>query len=223
MLAPPGPQGWAHATVQSLLEQSRSVNLLFDHSQRFLGFISCGIYVSHCCRYFPSAFTWDQRAGPSAAMVAAPFTAVGVASGVLALSKAAWKLGSSLSKLNQENNIVDTTVQDLAAEVKSLGNECDLVYAELEEVASKGETASPPADDVDGRMWDCLATQVEESSRTMHDLDLFVKSVRGEESSFIGPVQRQRKLDKSKDQIATIRTEVGRHTDNLRTTRLLIT
>ncbi len=150
-------------------------------------------------------------------MVATPFTAVGVASGVLALSKAAWKLGSSLSKLNQDTNIVDASVQNLAAEVKSLANECDLVYAELEEVASKAETAAPPLDDVDGRMWNCLATQVEESSRTMHELDLFVKNFRGEESSFIGPAQRQR------NQIASIRTKVGRHTDNLRTTRLLIT
>lgn len=155
-------------------------------------------------------------------MMVTPFTAVGVASGVLALSKAAWKLGSSLSKLNHDTNVVDTTVQNLAEEVKALGIECELVYAELEEVASKAETASPPPDDVDGRMWDCVATQVEESSRTMHELDLFVKNVRGKESVFIGQTQRQRKLDKSKDHIASIRAQVCQHTDNLRTTRLLI-
>jgi hypothetical protein len=155
-------------------------------------------------------------------MVVTPFTAVGAASAVLAVSKAAWKLGSSLSKLDQDTKIVDTTVKNLAGEVKSLGNECDLVYAELEEVVSKSETGSPPPYDVGGRMWNCLATQVEETSRTMQELELFVKSVRGEESSFIGQAQRQRKLDKSKDQIASIRTKVCRHTDNLRTTLLLI-
>ena len=56
----------------------------------------------------------------------------------------------------------------------------------------------------------------------MQELGLFVKSVREEESSFIGQAQRQKKLDRSKDQIASIRTKICRHTDNLRTTLLLI-
>jgi hypothetical protein len=155
-------------------------------------------------------------------MVVTPFTAVGTASAVLALSKAAWKLGISLSKLDQDTEIIDTTVKCLAGEVKSLGNEFDLLYAELEEVVSKGETGSLPPYDVDGRMWHCLAMQVEETSRTMQELELFVRSVRGEESSFISQAQRQRNLDKRKDQIASIRTKVCMHTNNLRTTLLLI-
>jgi hypothetical protein len=155
-------------------------------------------------------------------MVVAPFIAVGTASALLALSKAAWKLGSSLSKLDQGTQIVDTTVKNLAGEVKSLSNECDLIYAELEEVVSKSKTGSPPPYDVDGKMWNCLATQVEETSLTMQELELFVKSIRGEESSFIGQAQRQRKLDKSMDQITSIRTKVCRHANNLRTTLLLI-
>lgn len=155
-------------------------------------------------------------------MVVTPPTTVGTASAVLALSKAAWKLGSSLSKLDQDTKTVDATVKNLAEETRSLSNECDLVYAELEEVVRRGETGSPPLDDVDGRMWKCLEMQVEEISRTMQQLELFVKSVRGEESTFIGQAQRQRKLDKSKDQIAGIGTDVCRHTVNLRTMLLLI-
>jgi len=151
-------------------------------------------------------------------MVVTPLTA----SAVLALSKAAWKLGSSLSKLDQDTKIDDTTIKNLAGEVKSLGNECDLVYAELEEVASKSETGSPLPYDDDGRMWNCLATQVEETSRTMQELELFVKSVRWEGFSFVDHAQCQRKLDKGNGQIASIRTKVCRHTDNLRTTLLLI-
>ena len=71
-------------------------------------------------------------------------------------------------------------------------------------------------------MWNCLATQLEDTSRIMQELELFVRSVRGEESSFIGQAQRQRKLNKSKDQIASIRTKVCWQTDNLRTMLLLI-
>lgn len=148
-----------------------------------------------------------------------PFTAAGTASAVLALSKAAWKLGSSLSNLHQDTRIVDNTVRNLAEEIKSLGNECDLAYAELEEIVIKSETISPPPYDVDGRIWNSLATQVEETSRTIKELELFVKSVREEKLNFIGQAQRQRE---SKDQIAGIRTKVCRHTDNLRTTLLLI-
>ena len=155
-------------------------------------------------------------------MVVTPLTAVGTASAVIALSKAAWKLGSSLSKLDQDTKIVDATVKNLVGEVRSLGNECDLVYAELEEVVSNSETGSPLPFDVDGSMWNCLVTQVEETSRTMQELELFVKSVGGEESGFIAQAHRQRKLDESKDQIASIRTNVCRHSDNLRTTLLLI-
>lgn len=108
-------------------------------------------------------------------MEVTPFTVVGTASAVLALSKAAWKLGISLSKLDQDTEIVDTTVTNLVGEVKSLGNECDLVYAELEEVRRKSETGSLAPFDVDGKMWNCLATQVEETSRTTQELDMLSK------------------------------------------------
>jgi hypothetical protein len=155
-------------------------------------------------------------------MVVTQFSAVGAASAVLELSKAAWKLGSSLSKLDLDTTIVDTTVKNLAGEVKSLGNECDLVYTKLEGVVSKSETASPQPYDVDNRIWICLATQVEDTSRTMQELELFFKSVRVEESSFTSQAQRQRKLDHIKGQIASIRTKVYRQTDNLRTMRQLI-
>jgi hypothetical protein len=155
-------------------------------------------------------------------MVFIPFTAVGTASAVLALSKAAWKLGISLSKLDQDPKNVDTTVKDLIGDVKSLSNECDLVYVELEEVISKSEIGSPPTYDVDGKMRIRLATQVEEASQTMQELELFVKGVRGEESCFIGQVQHRWKLDQSRNQIASIRTKVCRHTDNFHTTLLLI-
>ena len=155
-------------------------------------------------------------------MVVTQYTAAGTSSAVLALSKAAWKLGSSLSKLDQDTRIVDITVKDLAGEVKSLGNECDLIYAELEGIVSESGTGSPLPYDIDGKIWSCLVTQVEETSQTMQELDLFVKSVRGDESSFIAQDQRQRKLDNSREHITSIRTKVYRQTDNLRTTLLLI-
>ncbi|KAE8442902.1 hypothetical protein EG329_002574 [Mollisiaceae sp. DMI_Dod_QoI] len=155
-------------------------------------------------------------------MVVTLFTAVGTASDVLELSKVSWKLAISLSQLDQETKAVDSTIKNLADEVKSLSNECDLVYAELEEIVNKSETESLPPFDVDDKTWNCLAMQVEETRRTMQELELFVKSVKGEEPSLIGHAQGQMKLDKREDQITSIRTKVCRHTDNLRTTLLLL-
>lgn len=154
-------------------------------------------------------------------MVVTQFTATGTASVVLTLSKAAWRLGAALSKLDQDIKFV-TTVKNLAEEVKSLGNECDLIYAELEAVVSNDEAGRPPLHDVDGRMWDCLATQVDETGRTLQELELFAKTLRGEQSNSISQVQHQQELEKSKDQITTFRTKICRHADNLRTTLLLI-
>ena len=147
---------------------------------------------------------------------------MGTASAVLALSKEAWELGNSLSKLDQGTKIIDTTVKNLAGEVKSLGNECELVYAELEVVSSKSEMGSNLPYDADGRIWSCLVTQVEETSRTIQELELFVKGIGGEESNFINQPQRQRKRDKSKDRIASMRIKVCWHTENWRTVLLLV-
>jgi hypothetical protein len=144
-----------------------------------------------------------------------PCIAVGTASTIFTLSKVAWTLGSSLSKLDHDTRIVDTRVRDLAEEVKSLGNECGLLYAELEEGASQGKTGSTLPYDIDDRTWNCVVRQVEEIGGTMQELELFIIIV-GEE------VQRQRGLDKGNDQIARISAKVCRHTDNLHQTLLLI-
>ena len=149
---------------------------------------------------------------------------MGTASAVLALSKTAWKLGISFSEYDQEAKVIDTTVNrsDLAGEVTSLGNECDLIYAELEEVVKRRETESLPPCDEDGRTWNCLAMQVEETSRTMRELKLWGKHSREEEPSLSDQAECQMERDISTKQVASIRAKICRHIVNLRTTLLLI-
>lgn len=124
-------------------------------------------------------------------------TTVATTSAVLALSKAAWRVGLSLSTLNEDADIIGSAVQDLAAEVKELGIGCDQAHATLEEVADKKTTASPAIQTADDTLWACLAVQVDEASRMIQELELFINIVRGEETRFIGQAQRLRKLDKS--------------------------
>lgn len=149
------------------------------------------------------------------------FAAADTASAILALSKAAWKLGSSLSKLDQDTPVVNATVKNLMDEVRSLGDICDLVCAELEQAVTKNRLDTPPSHDVGSRILICLATQVEETSTTIQELEQFVRMVRGEELGIVGQAQRQRKLDKSKDQLLNINTRIRRQTTNLRIVLLL--
>jgi len=153
-------------------------------------------------------------------MAATTFTASGTTSAVLALGKASWRIGIALSNLDEDADIVGVKVKDLSGEVKALGNECDLIYATLEEL--DGATGPSPMTGVDSAMWDCLGTQVDEACRTVHELELFVRIVKGEETRFIGQAQRSRRLDKSKDRIAETGIRVVRHTNAFRLTLLLI-
>jgi hypothetical protein len=154
-----------------------------------------------------------------------PYASLGTASVILELNKAAWKLGILLSKLDHDTKLTDTGIKILAEDVKSLANECDLVYADLEEVAYRNETKLPQPYGVDGRFWDWLAPQAEETIQTLQDIELFAKGVREEipeTPSFISQAERQMRLDKNKDQITTLRAKICRHTDSWGLTLLLI-
>lgn len=149
-------------------------------------------------------------------------SAAGTTTAVIALSRSAWKLAIALSKLHQDTKVVDSTVKDLAGAVKSLGVEFDLVYAELEQVISKSTAGSLPRHHVDDRIWTCLAAQMEETSETMHEVELFVNCDSGEESDPVAQARRQRRLGESKDQIKSVEKKVYRHANNLHTTVLLL-
>jgi len=151
-----------------------------------------------------------------------PAPALGIASPVLALSKAAWRLGISLSRLDRDTGVVDHMIKSLAEEIKSLGNQCDLVYAELEEVTGKAGTDSLPPYDLDGRMWNHLNLQANEASRTMRDLERFFQTVREAHFSPTFESQRQNKPEGAMSQITSFKTRVCRHTDNLHTALLVV-
>jgi hypothetical protein len=143
-------------------------------------------------------------------------------SAVLTLSKAAWSVGLSLSTLNEDADIIGSTVQDLAAEVKSLGVECDQAYTTIGEVVDKKAKSSSSTQSTDDTAWDCLAIQVDDALRMLQELEHFTKIVKGEDTRFIGQAQRLRRLAKSQEKIAHTRSRVTRHTIDLRFTLLLI-
>lgn len=149
-------------------------------------------------------------------------TAASTTSAVLSLGKQAWKLGIALSKLDQETKDSEITFQSLTDGIKSLGIECDLVYAGLDAILNRSEREPPPLYNIDERSWSCLDSHIEKIKQTFQELEMFVARVRGERSSFYGGVLRQRTLDECKDHIGAFRTKVCRHADNLQTMLLLI-
>jgi hypothetical protein len=135
--------------------------------------------------------------------------AASIAPEVLALSKRAWKLGAALSKLDQYVQVANTTATVLTETVKSLGNECDLVYAELESAMSGGEAGSPLLHHNDATTWHCLEMHTKETGRTLNELEAIVR-------------ERPQTLIQTNANAEGIHMRLCRHTDNLRTILLLI-
>jgi hypothetical protein len=141
--------------------------------------------------------------------VTTSMAAASIAPEVLALSKRAWKLGAALSKLNQYVKVVDTTATVLTETVKSLGNECDLVYAELEAAISGREAGPPLLHYNDATTWHCLEMHIKETGRTLLELEAVVR-------------ERSQTLIQTNANVEGIRIRLCRHTENLRTVLFLI-
>jgi len=160
-------------------------------------------------------------------MEAFPFAAAAgeTASAALVLSKAAWKLGNSLSNLSRDTQLVDPEMENVANDVKVLGTECDVLYTELEKAKRSHETRSIPAANIDydhKRLWNCLTVDIDEAGRSLQELEMLMRRMKDEEARSGFYVQDQSLIDRSKTQIASIRTQIRRNADQLRTLSLTV-
>ncbi|PVH97451.1 hypothetical protein DM02DRAFT_730542 [Periconia macrospinosa] len=155
-------------------------------------------------------------------MVVTPSLPARIASAILALSKQAWKLGSCLSKLENSSIHIRSAVKALTEDVKTLGAECDLLYAELEEAAKESKINSGRLHDIDERVWIFLQRQVGEIGFTMSELGLFIESVRSENYGFYSQPQNCQRSDEGEEQLASFKRRICRETDNFRTILLII-
>lgn len=152
-------------------------------------------------------------------MVLEPLTAIGAASSVLTLTTEAWKLGKATYKLYKDTHNVDETVKNLGSEVTALGDTCNFVHEQLEDVIRVPKSGSYSASgyDNDGRLWKCIHAEVEQCGSTLRDLRALVDSVKEEGPNFIAQAKRQLKLNKSKEEITSIRQRIGTHMASLQT------
>jgi hypothetical protein len=155
-------------------------------------------------------------------MAATPYAAARTTSAILSLGKRAWRLGVFLLKIEPATELLDTTIAMLTEEIKTLGLECDLVYSELETVTNTNGATSSLLHDLDDRIWLSLQTIVQETDLTMDRLETFLERNRGLQSGVSSHPQIPKRVEKEKEHIASVRTEVCRHTDNLHAVLLLI-
>ena len=153
-------------------------------------------------------------------MVSSSPTIASAASAVLTLREATSRLKISISKLDQNNQLVDGTISMLAEHVNLLCNSCDVVYAGVDEVAKRSE--SPPPFGTNTSIWRYLTAQLEETSHTIRESSLFVQTIGEERSDYIGQAQSWRMLEETQDQIPKITANIRRHEENLNNTLILI-
>ncbi|KAF2848061.1 hypothetical protein T440DRAFT_481142 [Plenodomus tracheiphilus IPT5] len=141
---------------------------------------------------------------------------------LLSLSRTAWKLGLSLSKLSQHVEFLDTIVSDLAAEAKALSVACDFLYCRLKELA-EGSTVMPTGfRGCDTEIWDCLTSQLSIIGDITVELDHFVKSNARLDSPDVQRLQYLTRPGTQRNVILALQTKISRHSDDLTMTLLLI-
>ena len=158
----------------------------------------------------------------SVIMVMSPFTAEGMASAILALSKAARRLSCSISNLNHKNRTADISLKSLGGAIKSFDDICNLLHTELDELIASSKIGSAPPHCAENILWHCLAMQVEQASRGLHVLDPYFTDTGEDQSDSITEAQPQLNLESCRDHLANVSTEICRHTENLCVTLLTI-
>lgn len=154
--------------------------------------------------------------------MADPFTAVGTAAAVLQLAQAAFSLGKAVYQLYTDTKVVDETVKSLIAELNSIGTTCELVHQEIEPILRQPKSGSNSTYDEDGRLWRCIAAEVERVKQTLHDFEGIVERVKEESRLFFTQTTRQVKLNTAKDKMLILRQRIGTHTDCLQTILLTV-
>ncbi|KAK6369968.1 hypothetical protein LTR64_005207 [Lithohypha guttulata] len=144
-----------------------------------------------------------------------------IASAVLALSKTASRLSAFLLRLDGNELSADDSLKNLAVDVQSLARECDSIFIALKELMSKHKSQVPPHNEIDSKVWSCLATVVQATSRTIQQTELVAKNIAGYPGNITTPSQHEIQMGRGKDQIACMQTEIYRHNRNLHAMRLL--
>ena len=142
------------------------------------------------------------------------------------LAKSAWGVGESLRTFVGQAKDVNNTVVDLLSEAKGLGNACDVVRKQLEEL--RDEYGSGFANYVQGEahedpMWTAFSSELGAIRRTMKRFRKSLEGLDEEKSSIVGKAWKQYNLDSKAPEIAELRSKVRSHTAALQMVMLSIT
>ncbi|KAK5733473.1 hypothetical protein LTR17_009718 [Elasticomyces elasticus] len=139
-----------------------------------------------------------------AEVVAIATAAAGAAKAV----KVAWDLGNAIYSFVDKVRDNDSTVENLAAEVRNLGDICDLVRCLLDEVSLRASQNSVA-------VWLCLGKQVASCENTLDKLRIQVEKLGHGPSTRTARLKRQARLEWDYTKIKEIREQISRHVTNL--------
>lgn len=149
-------------------------------------------------------------------------TAIATNSAALVLSKTAWTVGLTLSKLARETTCTELCLISLVDDVKVLGNECDRIYVESSELLKHKRSNSNHRIDVDENVWSCLAQQIGELEKLMRQLEKLIGDIDRNNRDLVGQLWEASKAEKYRDHLAYIRTYICKYTVDLHTTLSLM-
>lgn len=142
------------------------------------------------------------------------------------LAKPAWDIGDALRNFIAQAKDVDKTVTELQSEAKGLGNACDVVREQLEELRDhygndftqhvRGKAHEDP-------LWTSFSSELAAIKRTMRKFTKTLAGLNEEKSSFVGKAWKQHHLDNKTTEIAELRHRVHAHTGALQMVMLSFT
>jgi len=158
-----------------------------------------------------------------------PISALTIAGKSASIAQDAWTVGQTLWKFAHDTKRVDETVANLASEARQLGDTCDLVEWQLEDLVPLYNGGSGRQErrenSLDGnatrqkalaserprQLLSNLSTQLSECEKAVESLDAAIEPVRRNRSNIITQAWRQIRLHMTKGDIQETRFCIASH------------
>ncbi|EMC96115.1 hypothetical protein BAUCODRAFT_25055 [Baudoinia panamericana UAMH 10762] len=144
-----------------------------------------------------------------------PVNALGAASACIHFAKFAWSVGDALYKLVSDTRYINETVASLAREVKGLGDACNLVHQELDDVLRTSSGGANEQYDKGERLWRSVGSAIGACEETVKQLQRIVDDVKQEHEGFLRQAGRQIRLNTHNEEMEAIRKRISTHTQSM--------
>lgn len=146
-----------------------------------------------------------------------PLSILSIASAAANIAKGAWNVGEGLHQFFHDVKIIDQTVGGLIVEVKALSGACTLVDERLRDIVQNFDHDITKANDSRVKLWACVEAQVEDSQRSVDQLQTAISGLVKDGTNPFAQAWRQVKLHMQTKDIGEARNRIRSHTASLQT------